>query len=174
MPPEAYEYLISFLCVAFGQAGVTFIGQNYGAKNLERCRKIVRYCWGLGAAFLFSLCAIMFVSARPLAGIFTQDPEVIELAVQRMQVILMFELMHMTIEVLSGCMRGLGYSLVPALISVIGICGTRIVWIYTIIAATPSYIRLLLVYPVSWSITTVAVVIAYCFVNRKMLKEQKA
>lgn len=92
---------------------------------------------------------------------------VAELAVLRMRYILSFYLVNMTIEVLSGCMRGIGYSFVPASVCVLGICGVRIVWIFTAFKKIATFEGLMMVYPISWLITMTAIIISYIFVKKK-------
>ena len=164
-----YEVFAYFLLSSFSQAAVTFIGQNYGAKNYERCKKAARDCWMLSAIFIVIMCGIFLLFARPFASIFSSEPAVIELAVMRMHFILIFELLNMSIEVLSGCMRGLGRSLVPALICVLGICGVRVIWVYTGFAVNRTFMSLLVSYPLSWVVTTVAIVIAYFCLRKRLL-----
>lgn len=163
-----YEYFAFFVLSAFSQAVVTFISQNYGAGNKERCRKIVKSCWLLAAVSTFTVCAIFIIFSHPLVSIFTQDSAVADLAVLRMKYILSFYLINMTIEVLSGSMRGLGYSFVPASVCVIGICGIRILWIYTAFQKIATFKGLMMVYPISWIVTMVAIVVSYFVVRKKV------
>ena len=164
-----YEYFAYFLLSAFSQACVTFVSQNYAAGNKERCRKIVKYCWMSAALSEIVMNGIFIGFAHPFASVFTKDSAVAELAVIRMIYVLSFEVFNMTPEVLSGCMRGLGYSFIPAIICVLGICGFRIIWIYTIFQRVHTYQRLIIVYPISWIITSVAVFIAYLAVRKRIL-----
>ncbi len=167
-----YEYFAYFLLSAFSQACVTFISQNYAVGNKRRCRKVVRYCWILAAISEIVMCGIFIAFAHPFAALFTNDPAVTELAVIRMVYVLSFEVFNMTPEVLSGGMRGLGYSFVPAMICVIGICGFRILWICLVFQKVHTYQRLIIVYPVSWVLTSSAVFIAYLVVRRRCISVQ--
>lgn len=163
-----YEYFAYFVLSSFSQAGVTFISQNYGAGNRERCRRVVKSCLVLGMVSTIVTCGIFIVFSRPLVGIFTSDTAVAELAIIRIKYILTFELINMTIEVLSGCMRGLGYSFVPACVCVLGICGFRILWIYTVFQRTLTFESLMMVYPSSWAITVIAIIISFIFVKKRV------
>ena len=163
-----YEYFAFFILSSFSQAAVTFISQNFGADKKDRCKKVVKTCWLLGAMSTFTVCAIFIIFSHPLVGIFTQDNVVADLAVVRMKYVLSFYLVNMTIEVLSGCMRGVGYSFVPASICVLGICGVRILWIFTAFQKIATFEGLMLVYPISWVITMTAVVISYFVVRKKV------
>ncbi|WP_302625693.1 MATE family efflux transporter [uncultured Eubacterium sp.] len=163
-----YEYFAYFVLSSFSQAGVTFISQNYGAGNRERCRRVVKSCLVLGMVSTIVTCGIFIIFSRPLVGIFTSDTAVAELAIIRIKYILTFELINMTIEVLSGCMRGLGYSFVPACVCVLGICGFRILWIYTVFQRTLTFESLMMVYPSSWAITVIAIIISFIFVKKRV------
>lgn len=163
-----YEYFAFFILSSFSQAAVTFISQNYGARKNDRCRKVVRTCWMLAAASTFIVCAIFIIFSRPLVGIFTPDSAVADLAVLRLKYVLSFYLVNMTIEVLSGCMRGLGYSFVPASVCVVGICGIRILWMFTVFRKIATFEGLMMVYPISWIITMVAIVVSYFVVRKKV------
>ena len=163
-----YEYFAYFVLSSFSQAGVTFISQNYGAGNRERCRRVVKSCLVLGMVSTIVTCGIFIIFSRPLVGIFTSDTAVAELAIIRIKYILTFELINMTIEVLSGCMRGLGYSFVPACVCVLGICGFRILWIYTVFQRTLTFESLMMVYPSSWAITVMAIIISFIFVKKRV------
>lgn len=163
-----YEYFAFFILSSFSQAAVTFISQNFGADKKDRCKKVVKTCWLLGAVSTFTVCAIFIIFSHPLVGIFTQDNVVADLAVVRLKYVLSFYLVNMTIEVLSGCMRGLGYSFVPASICVLGICGVRMLWIFTAFQKIATFEGLMLVYPISWVITMTAVVLSYFVVRKKV------
>lgn len=163
-----YEYFAYFVLSSFSQAGVTFISQNYGAGNRERCRRVVKSCLVLGMASTIVTCGIFIVFSRPLVGIFTSDTAVADLAIIRIKYILTFELINVTIEVLSGCMRGLGYSFVPACVCVLGICGFRILWIYTVFQKALTFESLMMVYPSSWAITVIAIIISFILVKKRV------
>lgn len=161
-----FEYFAYYLISSFGQAGVTFIGQNRGAGNWSRCIRTVRWCLVLGGITALAVNGVFLGFCRPLTGFFTPDPLVAELAILRMRYILSFELINMVIEVLSGCMRGFGYSMAPALVCMTGICGLRMIWLYTVFPYSRAYTTLLVIYPVSWALTAVLLAITY-FVVRK-------
>ncbi|MCR5395897.1 MAG: MATE family efflux transporter [Lachnospiraceae bacterium] len=163
------EYASFFILNAFSQAAVSFIGQNYGAGLKERCIKVARTCWSLALIFTVAYSFLVVIFAPQLTRLFTTDARVIELAVLRIKVILSVSFINMTIEVLSGVMRGLGKSMIPALIAVVGICGTRLVWIYTAFRAMPTYRMLINVYPISWIITVAGIITAYFIVRKKYL-----
>jgi putative MATE family efflux protein len=167
-----YEYFAYYILSAFGQASVTFVGQNYGANKLDRCRSILRCALIEGAILtgLFSIICIIF--KNPLISIFTTDPQVAEIAKIRLTILLSFELLNMSIEVFSGTMRGYGYSTVPAIITVFGICIVRMLWVFVIVSRYNTYTMLMLCYPISWIVTVLGLVIAYIHLIKKFKQER--
>ena len=165
-----FEIFIYYLLNSFGQASVTFTGQNYGAHKIDRCGKSVILCMTLGGIATIIMGAILLIGAKPLCGLYSTDAEVVRLAIVRMRWVISFELINLAIEVFSGSLRGFGYSFIPALISIFGICGFRILWVNTIYKSNPTFDRLLIVYPISWIITSIAIIIAYFVINGKIKK----
>ena len=148
----AFTVEINVYCVvmAFGMAVTTFVGQNFGAGNLERCRRAVRDSLWLDAAATLFLAVVIFFAAPYLMRVFSDSPRVQELGVLRMYWIQLFYIICVPFEVLSGAMRGYGYSLPPALATMVSIVGERLVWIFTVFKASPEFETLLITYPVSW------------------------
>lgn len=163
-----YELLGYFLLNSFSMAAVTFIGQNYGAGNIIRCRKIVREAMILDSlvTLFFSLFTLFF--AKELCGLFSDDQKVVSFAVERLYFILSFEIVSVVLEVLSGSMRALGHSIKPTVICVFGICIFRITWIYTVFDQYPSFEILMTGYPISWFITVFALIPTYFYVIKKV------
>lgn len=164
-----FEILSYYFFEGFGQAAITFVGQNYGAGKMDRCHQVLKYCW-MEASVVTIVSTILFVAfARPLASIFSSDPHVLDFAVRRMYILITFEILNMSIEILSGAMRGFGYAIVPTLVAVFGICVSRIIWVFTIAKMIHSYEVLLYCYPVSWLLTSIASLIAYKYLTRKLV-----
>ena len=168
-----FETFTHFLFNGFGQACVTFTGQNFGAGKFDRCKKAIKGCiiQALIATLLLSWIFILF--REPLIRFYTKDPAVIPYGLIRMQILLASIPLCMFNDVLSCALRGLGKSLVPALISVFGICGVRFIWVFTVFPKNPTFGNLLLVYPVSWLFTTAAVIVAYIIYSKKLLNRKE-
>ena len=164
-----YEMFTVYVINSFSQACVTFTSQNYGAGNYKRCRRVFCVCLGLGAIFMCVISVLMVLFGRPLIGIFNADPDVIEIGMIRIWCIMPFQLLNMTIDVVSGGLRGLGHSFVPTMISLVGICGIRLIWVYTVFRVYQTLACLIIAYPLSWSITTIAILIAYYLVSKRAL-----
>ena len=155
---EIFEY---FMLNAFGQAAVTFIGQNYGAGDLDRCRRVTRDVMTEIMILTVIVSFLMVHFSAGLLGIFSKDPAVIRYGQVRVRAILTIYILDAFIEVMSGIMRGYGYSIIPAAISVIGICGVRISWVFLVFPHFRTLGNLLSVYPISWAVTSAVLVIAY-------------
>lgn len=163
------EVIVYYILSAFGQTCTTFVGQNYGARKPDRCQKILRVTMLQNAVFSVSVSMLILLMGRPLLSMFNPDPDVINYGIVRMRYILLAEIFNVVIEILSGWMRGFGYSLVPALICVAGICGVRITWVYTIFKHKSTFTNLISAYPLSWAITAAALGLAYIYVRYKKL-----
>ena len=81
------------------------------------------------------------------------------------------ELVNVVIEILSGAMRGHGQSLIPAIVSLVGICGVRILWVYTVFPFSRTFTTIMAAYPLSWAITALVLAVSYFMVMRKMTPE---
>ena len=151
----AYDVLNSF-----SQACTTFVGQNYGAGQIRRCRKTLLLT--LLEDFLASAAAIVIVllSGKFLLSIFNSDPEVISIGYTRLVIVFSAYTFSMLYEVMSGYMRGFGISLAPAILTTLGVCGVRIAWIKFVFPVSRSFRTIMLAYPVSLSTTALLIFIA--------------
>lgn len=149
-----FDYLSYFALSAFGQAGMSFLSQNHGASQLERCKHVVKYTLMLGVGSCAVVSWTCVLLRYGLASFFSTNQLVIEYTVARMLWVLPFYCIHGINEILSFLMRALGYSLVPALIVIICICGSRMVWMLLVFPQYHTYNILNCSYPISWIITT--------------------
>ena len=165
------EIFAYFVLNSFGQACTTFVGQNRGAGDLERCRKATRICMGQDMIFTAVISALILLSGHALLRIFNTDPEVVRLGYTRILILISAELVNVVIEILSGAMRGHGQSLIPAVVSLAGICGVRIIWVYTVFPFSRTFNTIMAAYPISWTITAVVLVVVYFMMMRKITPE---
>lgn len=167
----AFTIEINVFCVVngFGQAATTFVGQNYGAGNLRRCKRVTWLAMGLSALFMQTLCFVILFFAENVLSLFNSDPEVIRLGVIRLWYIVAPELINVVMEGFSGALRGYGISMTPAVITLVCVCGVRVTWVFTAFRSVPAYETLMAVYPISWLITAVVLIAAY-FYHMKRLK----
>lgn len=147
----------SFYYVAinsFYQASVTFISQNFGANNLKRIPQIIRCCF-IGEVFVWVIEILVTLFAGEfLVGIYAPgNAEAVIMGVKRLMIIGCTYGICGFMEVMSGALRGIGYSFTSMVSSVAGVCGVRILWIFTVFRAFKSFETLYSCYPVSWLIT---------------------
>ena len=164
------EIFAFFVVNAFTQTLVTFIGQNYGAGKYERCREVVRKTLLVSWVFTTMVSAVLLILARPLLGLFTNEPQVIEAGLLRIKLLLYAETLNVIMDNLSGAMRGLGKSLVPALTTLICVCGVRIIWVFTGFQIYHSWMSIMIVFPVSWAVNATFIVIGYIRTRNRMLR----
>lgn len=163
------EIFVFFIINAFTQTAVTFIGQNYGAGNYERCRRTVRVILAVSMCVTLTASALILLSMRSLLGFFTEDPNIIELGTIRVKILMYSECLNVIMDNLSGVLRGLGKSFIPAVVTFLGVCGTRITWVFTGFKIYHTWTSLMIVFPVSWGISAVVILIMYIRTRNKML-----
>jgi putative MATE family efflux protein len=165
------EIFAYYIINAYGQACTTFIGQNYGAGKMDRCKKVIRADLLQSIGVTIVMTAVILLAARPLVRLFTNNPAIIEPARERIFFIVGFELVNVFMEIYSGAMRGFGFSLSPAIITLIGVCGIRIYWVFEYFPAHKNFTSLLMCYPISWILTAIGLVLCYyLYVRRKVFK----
>ena len=154
------EIMAYYILNSFGQACTTFVGQNYGAAQIDRCRKTLKLCLIEDIIATGTTILIMLLSGRYLIGLFNNDPEVIEIGFTRLKIVYTSYIFSLLYEVMSAYMRGYGISLVPAILTMLGVCGIRIVWIYTVFPMSRTFATIMTVYPISLAATAVLIFIA--------------
>lgn len=169
-----FEYFCYYIVSSYTQAVVTFTSQNYGAGNKERCNKILRIGMleGMGLTALLSL--IFMLTRNYIVLFYTSDPEVIRYAIIRMSFVAAFECCTALYEHPGAAIRGLGDSLLPALLSIVGTVVFRVFWIKVVFVIFHSYDTLMLLYIVSWFLTAALTIPAYFLVRRKVYRKMQA
>ena len=158
-----YEFIVYYWLNSFSHACVTFVGQNYGAKNLERCRSAVRWTILLATTSTFALSMLCCYFAKPLLSLYTSDPEIIATGSIRMYVVVGVLFINVFLDVFSGALRGMGQSLAPALTCVVGVCGIRILWVIFVFPMYQNFTSLMVVYPISWVATIMVLAGIYIY-----------
>lgn len=158
---------------SFHQTTLNFVGQNAGAKQYKRVKKIILLSflmvsiWGL---FAGSLC---YINARTLLGFYSKEKEVIDYGVTRILWICVPYLLCGQMEVIVGGLRGLGVAIRPMIISLVGACLFRIIWIATVFNVIKELPVLYVSYPISWIITTSAQIVCLIYVYKKSVRENQ-
>lgn len=145
---------------SFSQACTTFVGQNFGANKIDRCKKTLFLCLIEDAIASGTAILIVLITGKFLLSIFNNDPEVIEIGYTRLVIIFIAYIFSMLYEVMSGYLRGFGFSLVPAILTTVGVCVLRIIWINTVFPANRTFVTIMTAYPVSLSTTALLIFIA--------------
>ena len=146
----------------FQQAVTCFAGQNMGARKPARVIRALYVCqiWALIFGLAFGLSSCIF--GRQLLGLYTGDPQVIAVGLERLYIVCGPYFLCGLLDVMTGVLRGIGYSLLPMVVSLLGACAFRILWVVTVFAAVPTMNCLMISYPVSWGLTFA--VMAFFFV----------
>ena len=157
---------------AFHQTAISFTGQNYGARNYKRIGRILLIC-----QLLVIAVGLLFGNAAYLLGdklllLYSSEPEVITYGLLRMSIICTTYCLCGMMDVMVGSLRGMGYSVMPMLVSLTGACLFRILWIYTVFREIPTLQCLYWSYPVSWGLTFLAHLLCFVVVYRKLLKTE--
>lgn len=160
----ALEFVCYSLLNSFSQACTTFVGQNNGAKDLGRCRKTLKVCLIEDAIVAITMILLVVWQGRTLLSIFSSDPAVLDLAYVRVCTIFPAYVLSMIYENMSGYLRGFGISLLPSVLTALGVCGARFFWVLVVFPASPTFATVMLAYPVSLGLTTLLITAAllYC------------
>lgn len=168
------EFNIYCFVNGFSQATTTFVGQNYGARKLSRCLASTKAAFWVEGLFLLCITLPILFFGEHIIGFFNHDPEVIQLGMLRLWCVGDMLYLNGVVDIMSGALRGYGYSLPPAIVALIGICGVRLVWIYTVFVNHRDYLTLIMAYPVSWLATTVVLAAVYYQCRKYILKSALA
>ena len=154
---------------ALPQAAIAFTGQNMGAQNFKSINRIYAICCAIAIIASAVMCSVMVAARVPLVSIFSSSPEVIAPAALRLLVIGIGYFLIISNNITAGMMRGMGASLLPAIVCFMGICVFRIVWVETVFPVYRSFLTLLLSYPISWIITLAVDILCFVIVKRRII-----
>lgn len=156
---------------AIHQTALTFSSQNYGGKQYKRIKKVIVLNISLVTlvGLVMGFLAILF--GKPLLGLYTSTPKAIEYGLVRMEIIFSTYFLCGIMDVLVGCLRGLGRSILPMIVSLLGACGFRILWIFTVFKEHRSLETVYISYPISWTLTAGVHLICLLLVIRKFPKD---
>lgn len=172
----ALEFVCYSLLNSFSQACTTFVGQNNGAKNLERCRQTLKVCLVEDAIVAIAMILLVVWQGRTLLSVFSSDAQVIDIAYVRICTIFPAYVFSMIYENMSGYLRGFGISVLPSALTAIGVCGARCLWVLVVFPASPTFSTVMLAYPVSLGLTAVLITgaLAYCRPAQQAMRLSRA
>ena len=153
---------------AFAVSITTFVGQNIGAGRMDRVRRVAREGAALMYLFMGTAIVIMYTGCPKWLGLFTTDPDVLRIGVSMMRYLLPFYILYIPNGVFFATLRGMGDSLRPTLITFMGVCVLRILWVFLVFPNHRTIETLLFCFPVSWSVTAVTYAIYYRWFMGKM------
>ena len=162
---EAYCY---YIVTAFCAATIAFTGQNFGARKPDRCKEVVRICMIYRVVLCGLANGLITWQEDFFIRVFSSDPAVMHFASVRFHTVLIFQCLASSYEVSGAYMRGLGYSLTPMILTIFGTCVLRLGWVYIFPMIDYSFRTLMIIYPITWTVTGIAVILAALRVQRRV------
>lgn len=159
---------------AFYQSALTFTGQSVGAKNYKRINRILITCLGMVTVTGFILGMGAYLMGETLVGIYSTDPEVIAAGIIRLKYVSQVYFLCGLMDVMVGMLRGIGYSVMPMIVSLLGACVFRLVWIWTIFPMYGTIDSIYISYPISWILTFVTHMLCYLIVKGRWQRKMEA
>ena len=167
------EYVVYNLLNSFSQACTTFVGQNFGAGNVRRCKRVLLVSLAEAEVAQLVMLAILLGLGHQIVAAFNPDPTVVSLGYLRICVLFPSYMFSMAYENMSGYLRGFGISLPPAIITALSVCGWRFFWVSVVFPASPTFLTLLAIYPISLGCTTLLVFAALMVIRPSKVYAQR-
>lgn len=167
-----FELYCYFLIQGFNGAAISFIAQNYGAKKIDRVRRVFWICMGMSVLACAVFNVLFATWSEFFLSFFSSTEGVYHYGGIRMHIVLALQFLACSYEIAGSSLRGMGWSLTPALLTVFGTCMLRIFWVYVICSSWHSFDVLMMVYPISWILTGTLVLCAYWMIIRKVQRTQ--
>jgi putative MATE family efflux protein len=152
---------------SFGIAVTTFVGQNIGAGKFDRVKKGIRICFLMAVSVTVIMSITLYTGGNIFYRVFTKDPSVIKIGLVMIHYIVPALITYVPIEILSGSLRGMGSAFIPMLITSLGVCLLRIVWIFTTLPIWPNIRTVILSYPISWTTTSILFILYFIYFMKK-------
>ena len=169
---SAYSKVDAFFWLtleSFGIAITAMSGQFYGAGKISSLKKGAKICLMMCAGIAVVMSTLLLIFGRTLFGLFTDDPEVINVAISIQRILVPTYVVFIFVIVYGGALRGMGHSFGPMLITLVGICLLRVVWIYAVVPLRPELLTTIYSYPITWAMTSLAFIVYY----RKKIKDEQ-
>lgn len=157
--------------MSFTQATITFTSQNYGAKNFGNIKKILNSTLLLTTISGFAVGFIVWTFGDFFLSLYANEPQVIEVGMIRLTYVALWLFINGILDVYVSSMRGMGYSTLPTIIMLIGICGIRLAWIWTVFKAVPTLEVIYLCFPISWIITSIIQAGLWVYTHKQVIKK---
>ena len=165
-----YMAFCSLLLSASEQGTVSFVGQNMGAKKYGRVKSVIKKALMFACITTVLFSAFIVWQSRALLGVFTTDYRVVEAGLIQIYIAISVYVLYVPNQIIGGALRGMGKSVLPTAINILGICGLRVAWIAWVWPFNPTLEMVYYSYGASWLISGIAMFIAYMAAGRKELK----
>ena len=165
-----FEFYCYFIISAFNGAAISFIGQNYGAGNIKRVKRIFWICMVASIIGCGAFNTLFVWQHKFFIGLFSSDEAVQAYAFTRMRIVLAVQFIACSYEISASALRGMSISLPPTIMTIIGTCILRMIWVFAVCPVWQSFDTIMLVYPISWVVTGVMISILFYLRARKKLK----
>lgn len=152
---------------SFGISVTTFVGQNYGAGKNDRVKKGIRVCLIMAMSAAVSLSIVLSFCGTYIYRMFTDDGLVIKKGLEILHFLVPVYFTYVSVEIFSGALRGMGNALIPMILTCLGVCVLRILWIFIAVPVWPDIRTVIFSYPLAWSTTSVLFIIYYFIYTRK-------
>lgn len=166
-----YEVYCYYIIAGFCAATIAFTGQNYGAGNLDRCRRVVRICMTYSVVICGLANLLITWQGDACVRVFSSDVDVAHFALIRFHTVLIMQCLASSYEISGSYMRALGYSMTPMILTIFGTCILRLLWIYTYAMKHHTFEVLMSIYPITWVITGIMVITSAVIVQRKAFRK---
>lgn len=164
------EQMFWMICSCFGVAITTFTAQNFGARKYERVTQGLVTCFKMTIIATVCISTIIYAFGPKLAQLFTNDQEVVNVAVTMLRILAPCYVLYLGVEMIAGFLYGIGISLVPMIITASGICIFRVLWVIIVVGKEPTLHKVIGCYPTSWALTSLIFILYYKFSkSRKIL-----
>lgn len=151
---------------AFGISITTFVGQNYGAGKVERVHKGIKICLQMTFVTSIVISGILYIFGGYIYRLFTNDIAVLEKGIEILHFLVPFFVTYICIEILSGALRGVSDCWIPMLITCLGVCLLRVLWILFVVPHHMTMRTILVSYPLTWIVTSISFIIYYRFFSK--------
>ncbi len=168
-----YDGYIYTCTNAIAQTAMTFTSQNMGAAKYKNIGKVYRYCFAITTVVAAVMSVFGFFFREQIVWIFADSPDVIAIGAERLALIIPFYAFCSLQDVTASQIRGMGKSFEPMIISLVGVCGIRLLWIFAILPEGHSLIDLYWAYPISWIAAFVMLFILYIILKVRLVKKEK-
>ena len=155
------EQIFWMICSCFGVAITTFTAQNFGARKYDRVTQGLKTCFKMTIGATLCMSIIIYMFGPMLAKLFTNDKEVINIAVSMLRLMAPCYILYLGVEMIAGFLYGIGISLIPMIITASGICIFRILWVILVVGKEPTLYRVIACYPISWGLTSLIFILYY-------------